>query len=85
MSGLPEWLELHRGAAPLIVSFPHTGTELPAGLEGDFVSPWLARRDAVALREWLPVFERLNKTVWTNCNCQLLARITDTIKPWTRP
>ncbi|WCE03436.1 N-formylglutamate deformylase [Pseudoxanthomonas sp. JBR18] len=40
------WLEIHRGDAPLIVSFPHTGTELPAGLEDRFVSPWLARRDA---------------------------------------
>lgn len=44
MTALPDWLELHRGDAPLIVSFPHTGTEL-AGAEG-FVSPWLARRDA---------------------------------------
>ncbi len=40
------WLEIHRGDAPLIVSFPHTGTELPAELEDRFVSPWLARRDA---------------------------------------
>ena len=39
-------LEIHRGDAPLIVSFPHTGTELPRGLERVFVSPWLARRDA---------------------------------------
>jgi formiminoglutamase len=41
-----DWLQVHRGDAPLIVSFPHTGTELPAELEDRFVSPWLARRDA---------------------------------------
>ena len=26
-----EWLALHHGDAPLVVSFPHTGTEIPAG------------------------------------------------------
>jgi N-formylglutamate deformylase len=41
-----EWLAVHHGAAPLIVSFPHTGTEIPAGLESRLVSPWLARKDA---------------------------------------
>ena len=41
-----DWLHLDRGDAPLIVSFPHTGTDLPAELEGDYASPWLARRDA---------------------------------------
>jgi N-formylglutamate deformylase len=41
-----DWLELHRGDAPLIVSFPHTGTDLPASEVEGFVSPWLARRDA---------------------------------------
>ncbi|MBN6110424.1 N-formylglutamate deformylase [Xanthomonas bonasiae] len=46
MTSLPDWLTLHRGDAPLIVSFPHTGTELPAALADGFVSPWLARRDA---------------------------------------
>lgn len=40
------WLEVNRGDAPLVVTFPHTGTDLPAGLEGRFVSPWMARRDA---------------------------------------
>ena len=43
---LPDWLTLHRGDAPLIVSFPHTGTDLPAEVAGGFASPWLARRDA---------------------------------------
>ncbi|WP_312165737.1 N-formylglutamate deformylase [Phenylobacterium sp.] len=41
-----DWLELHRGDAPLVVSFPHTGTEIPADVETQFVSPWLARKDA---------------------------------------
>ena len=42
----PDWLEVHRGNSPLLVSFPHTGTDLPADLESRFVSPWQARRDA---------------------------------------
>ena len=46
MTPRPDWLHIHRGDAPLIVSFPHTGTDLPEALEGRFVSPWLARRDA---------------------------------------
>ena len=41
-----DWLEVHRGDAPLVVSFPHTGTELPADVEAQLVSPWLARKDA---------------------------------------
>lgn len=40
------WLEVHRGEAPLIISFPHTGTEIPADIEAQLVSPWLARKDA---------------------------------------
>lgn len=39
------WLDVRRGAAPLVLAFPHTGTDL-AGLEGQFRSSWLARRDA---------------------------------------
>ncbi|MFC6839106.1 N-formylglutamate deformylase [Xanthomonas theicola] len=46
MTILPDCLTLHRGDAPLIVSFPHAGTTLPDALAGRFVSPWLARRDA---------------------------------------
>lgn len=40
-----DWLEVHRGDAPLVVSFPHTGTEIPADVEAQLVSPWLARKD----------------------------------------
>ena len=38
------WLTVTRGDAPLLVSLPHTGTELGA-LEPRLVSPWLARKD----------------------------------------
>ncbi len=41
-----DWLEVHRGDAPLVVSFPHTGTAIPPDIEGRLVSPWLARKDA---------------------------------------
>ena len=44
MSATP-WLTVTRGDAPLIVSLPHTGTDL-GGLEPRLVSPWLARKDA---------------------------------------
>jgi N-formylglutamate deformylase len=47
MSGAShDWLAIHHGEAPLVVSFPHTGTEIPASLEANLVSPWLARKDA---------------------------------------
>jgi formiminoglutamase len=39
------WLELTRGTAPLIVSMPHTGTEIPAEIEARLGSPALARKD----------------------------------------
>ena len=41
-----QWLSVHHGDAPLIVSFPHTGTEIPDRMESLMVSPWLARKDA---------------------------------------
>jgi formiminoglutamase len=41
-----EWLKVQRGAAPLILSFPHTGTVIPAALESRLESPWLSRKDA---------------------------------------
>ena len=39
------WLEITRGGAPLVLSMPHTGTEIPAGLERHLTSLWLARKD----------------------------------------
>jgi formiminoglutamase len=41
-----DWLALHHGDAPLVVSFPHSGTEIPSAIEGGLASPWLARKDA---------------------------------------
>ena len=40
------WLIVERGNAPLIVSFPHTGIDIPADIEATLASPWLARKDA---------------------------------------
>jgi N-formylglutamate deformylase len=40
------WLTLQRGDAPLIVSLPHTGTDIPSDIEASLVSSWLARKDA---------------------------------------
>ncbi|MGO4572493.1 N-formylglutamate deformylase [Microvirga sp. 2TAF3] len=45
-SAHPSWLAVTRGNAPLIVSLPHTGTEIPSEFEHGLVSAWLARKDA---------------------------------------
>lgn len=37
---------LRRGQAPLILSIPHAGIEIPDEFSEVFVSPWLARKDA---------------------------------------
>ena len=42
---MADFLEIARGPAPLLVSVPHTGTEIPPEIEADLVSPWLARKD----------------------------------------
>jgi len=42
----PIWLSVLRGDAPLVVSLPHTGTDIPPEYEHGLVSPWLARKDA---------------------------------------
>jgi len=42
----PQWLTIRRGTAPLVVSMPHTGTDLVGGIEARLESPWLARKDA---------------------------------------
>ncbi len=41
----PPWLEVVRGAAPLLVCMPHTGTELSAALVPQLASVWRARKD----------------------------------------
>lgn len=43
---MSDWLEIHRGEAPLVVSLPHTGIELPTFVAARLISPWLARKDA---------------------------------------
>lgn len=45
MTAAPDWVEIRRGGAPVIVAMPHTGIEIPADLLGRYVSPWLARKD----------------------------------------
>ena len=46
MHGLTDWLHVTRDAAPLILSMPHAGVEIPAPFADGLVSAWLARRDA---------------------------------------
>src|SRR5665213_1118720 len=46
MTGHHDWLKISQGDAPLIVSIPHAGTHIPADIESELVSPWLARKDA---------------------------------------
>jgi N-formylglutamate deformylase len=46
MTAAPPWLSVTPGQAPLIVSMPHTGTEIPVASGASLVSPWLARKDA---------------------------------------
>lgn len=41
-----DWLDIRRGDAPLIVAFPHTGTDIPDDIAAGFHSLWHARRDA---------------------------------------
>ena len=42
----PQWLTVQRGSAPLVVTMPHTGTDLVPEIEAGLESPWLARKDA---------------------------------------
>jgi formiminoglutamase len=39
------WLDMNLGTAPLVLSFPHTGIDIPNDIEKRLVSPWLARKD----------------------------------------
>jgi formiminoglutamase len=41
---MTDWLAIRRGEAPLVIAFPHGGTDL-AGFDDQFVSPWRARLD----------------------------------------
>ena len=46
MTSAPDWIEVLRGHAPVLVSVPHAGTAIPSEIERRLVSPWLARKDA---------------------------------------
>ena len=39
------WLHVQRGVAPLLLCMPHTGTDIPAAVVGQLLSPWLAVKD----------------------------------------
>ena len=39
------WVKVTRGDAPLIVSIPHAGDQLPPEMERQVVSPWIALKD----------------------------------------
>jgi N-formylglutamate deformylase len=39
------WLTVVRGEAPLLLTIPHSGTDIPANVETHLRSPWLARKD----------------------------------------
>jgi N-formylglutamate deformylase len=41
----PQWLTVRKGSAPLVVTMPHTGTDL-LDVESALASPWLGRKDA---------------------------------------
>jgi len=45
MSTSASWLEIHRGSAPLLLSLPHTGTDLPDDVLATLRDPALARYD----------------------------------------
>jgi N-formylglutamate deformylase len=40
-----DWLTVVQGEQPLVVSLPHTGTDLPPAIEPRLASTWLARKD----------------------------------------
>jgi formiminoglutamase len=40
------WLDITRGTAPLILSIPHAGTDIPDDIALTLADPWLARKDA---------------------------------------
>jgi len=46
MANDADWLEVKCGEAPLVVAFPHTGSDIPGEVAAGFVSLWHARRDA---------------------------------------
>ncbi|WP_448206933.1 N-formylglutamate deformylase [Azospirillum sp. sgz302134] len=41
-----DWLAVRRGSAPLILSMPHGGIDIPDAVAERLADPWLARKDA---------------------------------------
>lgn len=41
----PGWLTVHSGSAPLLLTMPHTGAQIPPAIEERLTSPWLGRKD----------------------------------------
>jgi N-formylglutamate deformylase len=39
------WLNVRRGSAPMVLSIPHAGIDIPADIETRLVSAWLGRKD----------------------------------------
>jgi N-formylglutamate deformylase len=39
------WLTVQRGSAPLVLSIPHAGIDVPPDIDGRLTSTWLARKD----------------------------------------
>ncbi|MGL4637988.1 MAG: N-formylglutamate deformylase [Beijerinckiaceae bacterium] len=44
-SSRPDWLETQRGNAPLLMSLPHTGLQIPVDCQDNLTSLWLACKD----------------------------------------
>jgi N-formylglutamate deformylase len=44
-TGGTPWLTVQEGDAPLLLTMPHTGTTVPAAIEQELTSGWLARKD----------------------------------------
>jgi len=42
----PRWLTVIRGSAPVVLSVPHAGIEIPLRYARQLISPWLGRKDA---------------------------------------
>ena len=53
-----EFVTVEQGEAPLVISIPHAGTEIPREIESRLVSPWLARKDTDWHVEQLYAFAR---------------------------
>jgi formiminoglutamase len=59
-----DWLTIRRGRAPLVLSIPHAGVDIPEGIEPGPVSPWLACKDTDwRLADLYDLVDRLDGTL----------------------